>query len=107
MVEPYRAKGDAYHFHLTIEGGVPIAYGGYAAAPNGVGMIEDLFTLPSARRRGVITGVIATFVDRLRASGCRPIVIVALANERPKHLYARPGFRPVTLARTWTRKSPD
>src|ERR1700689_1701967 len=70
-------------------------------------MVEDLFTLPSARRRGVITGVIATFVDRLRASGCRPIVIVALANERPKHLYARLGFRPVTLARTWTRKLPD
>jgi GNAT superfamily N-acetyltransferase len=107
MVETYWAKGDAYHFHLTIEGGVPIAYGGYAAAPNGVGMVEDLFTLPSARRRGVITGVIATFVDRLRASGCRPIVIVALANERPKHLYARLGFRPVTLARTWTRKLPD
>ena len=52
MVETYRAKGDAYHFHLTIEGGVPIAYGGCAAAPNGVGMIEDLFTLPSARAPG-------------------------------------------------------
>ena len=31
----------------------------------------------------------------------------ALANERPKHLYARLGFRPVTFARTWVRKLPD
>ncbi len=50
MVEVYRTKGDAYRFHLAIEDGAPVAYGAYAAAPNSAGMIEDLFTLPSARR---------------------------------------------------------
>jgi GNAT superfamily N-acetyltransferase len=106
MVDVYRAKRHAYRFHLAIKEGVPIAYGGRAAAPNGVGMIEDLFTLPSERRRGVITGVIAAFADELRAEGCRTIFLGALANDRPKRLYARLGFRPVTLARTWTRKLP-
>jgi GNAT superfamily N-acetyltransferase len=107
MVDVYRTKGDAYLFHLAIKQGVPIAYGGCAAAPNGVGMIDDLFTLPSERRRGVITGVIAAFVDELRAKGRRQIFLGALANDRPKRLYARLGFRPVTLARTWARKLPD
>ena len=35
-------------------------------------MIEDLFTLPSARRQGVITSVIAAFAD-LRANGCHTV----------------------------------
>jgi GNAT superfamily N-acetyltransferase len=103
MVDVYRAKRDSYRFDLAIKDGVPIAYGGCAAAPNGVGMIEDLFTLPSERGRGVITGVIAAFVDALRAKGCELIFLGALANDRPKRLYARLGFRPVTLARTWAR----
>lgn len=106
MVDVYRAKGDAYRFHLVIKEGVPIAYGGRATAPNGVGMIEDLFTLPSERRQGVITGVIAALVDQLRASGCHTIFLGALVNDQPKHLYARLGFRPRTLARTWARKLP-
>ena len=104
MVAGYRAKSADYHFHLAIEDGVPVAYGAYAAAPNGVGMIEDLFTLPSARRRGIATAMIAAFAERLRARGCRTLFIGALAAERPKHLYARLGFRPVGLARTWVRR---
>jgi hypothetical protein len=52
-VAGYRAKSGAYHFHLAIQDGVAVAYGALAAAPNGAGMIEDLFTLQSARRRGM------------------------------------------------------
>ena len=106
MVATYRAKTGSYHFEVVIEDGAPIAYGGHAAAPNGVGMIEDLFTLPSARRRGVATGMIAALVDRLRAKGSRTIFLGALAAEQPKRLYARLGFRPVTLASAWVREGP-
>jgi predicted GNAT family acetyltransferase len=84
-----------------------VAYGAYAAAPNGAGMIEDLFTLPSARRRGIATAMIAAFTDRLRAAGCHTVFLGALATEQPKHLYARLGFQPVALARAWIRKLPD
>jgi GNAT superfamily N-acetyltransferase len=106
MVAGYRAKSSAYHFHLAIEDGVPIAYGAHAAAPNGAGMIEDLFTLQSARRRGIATAMIAAFTDRLRAAGCQTIFLGALATERPKHLYARLGFSPVTLTRVFVRELP-
>ena len=104
VVAGYRAKGAAYQFHLVRDGGRAVAYGAFAAAPNGAGMIEDLFTLQSARKRGIATAVIADFTDRLRAAGCHTIFLGALATEHPKHLYARLGFRPVTLTRCWVRE---
>jgi GNAT superfamily N-acetyltransferase len=103
LVAGYRAKSPQCQFHLVMLGGAPVAYGAFAAAPNGAGIIEDLFTLPSARRQGLATGLIAAFADRLRAAGCHTIFLGALATEQPKHLYARLGFRPVSLARMWVR----
>ena len=66
-------------------------------------MIEDLFTLPSARRKGVATAIIAAFADRLYESGGHTVFLGALTSEAPKRLYARLGFRPVGLARSWGR----
>jgi predicted GNAT family acetyltransferase len=106
VVAGYRAKSDAYHFYLAMREGIPVAYGAHAAAPNGAGMIEDLFTLQSARRRGIATAMIAAFATRLRDAGCHTIFVDALATEQPKHIYFRLGFRPVMLTRTWVRKSP-
>jgi len=106
MVAGYRAKSSSYHFYLAMQDGTPVAYGAHAAAPNRVGMIEDLFTLQSARRRGIASAMIAAFAERLRAAGCRTIFLGALATEQPKRLYARLGFRPVMLARTWVRRLP-
>lgn len=103
VVAAYRAKGSAYHFHLAYLDGRPVGYGACAAAPNGAGMIEDLFTLPSARRRGIATAMISAFTDRLRASDCHTIFLGALASEPPKHLYNRLGFQPIALARTWVK----
>jgi GNAT superfamily N-acetyltransferase len=106
VVAGYRAKSSAYHFHLAMQDGVAVAYGAHAAAPNGVGMIEDLFTLQSARRKGIATAMITAFADRLRADGCHTTFLGALASEQPKHLYARLGFCPLTLARAWVRELP-
>lgn len=103
MVAGYRAKSEAYHFHLAMQNGLPAAYGAYVAAPNSVGMIEDLFTLPSARRRGLATAMIDAFTEHLRATGCQTIFLGALAAEQAKYLYARLGFYPVGVARAWVR----
>ena len=107
VVDGYRAKSAAYHFYLAMRDGDAVAYGAHAAAPNGVGMIEDLFTLQSARRKGIATAMIAAFTERLRADGCQTIFLGALASEQPKRLYARLGFRPLTLARAWVRELPS
>jgi GNAT superfamily N-acetyltransferase len=103
VVTAFRAKGSAYHFHLAIKDGQPAAYGAFAKAPNGAGIIEDLFTLPSARRQGIATAMIAAFCDRLRAAGSHTIFLGALATEPPKRLYRRLGFHPVGLARSWVK----
>jgi GNAT superfamily N-acetyltransferase len=107
MVAGYRAKSPAYQFYLALQGGEPVAYGAHAAAPNGAGMIEDLFTLQSARRRGIATAMIAAFADHLRKADCHTIFLGALVGEEPKRLYARLGFRPVMLARSWVKEMPD
>jgi GNAT superfamily N-acetyltransferase len=107
MVAGYRAKSGAYHFHLATQNSVPVAYGAHAAAPNGVGMIEDLFTVQSARRQGIASAIIAAFTDRLHSAGCHTIFLGALATEEPKRLYHRLGFCPVMLARTWVRRLPN
>jgi GNAT superfamily N-acetyltransferase len=104
MVANYRAKSAAFPFYLVVEDGAPIAYGSSAIAPNGVGMIEALFTLTSARRQGVATAMIAAFTDRLRERGCETVFLGALVGETAKRLYARLGFRPVGLARTWVKE---
>jgi GNAT superfamily N-acetyltransferase len=104
LVGGYRAKSDSYRFHLVVQNGLPVAYGAHASAPNGVGMIEDLFTLQSARRRGIASGMIAAFTDRLRDAGRGPIFIGALATEEPKRLYRRLGFHPIMVARTLVRR---
>ena len=107
MVAGYRAKSPGYQFYLAMQGGEPVAYGARAAAPNGVGMIEDLFTLQTARRQGIATAIIATFADHLRSADCHSIFLGALAGEEVKRLYARLGFRPVMLARSWVKEIPD
>ena len=106
MTEVWRNKNPAYTLYLAIEDDAPVAYGGCGAAPGGVGMIEDLFTLPVARGRGVARGMIAALVDRLRRAGCRAVFLGAVAEDWPKRLYARLGFRPVGLAQTWVRERP-
>jgi len=103
LVDGYRAKTPACLFHLVYEAGTAIAYAACAAAPNGLGMIEDVFTSAAYRRRGVASAMIATLSSRLRDQGCDVIFIGALAEEQAKHLYARLGFRPVSLARAWVK----
>jgi GNAT superfamily N-acetyltransferase len=105
MVEGYRAKNPACQFHLVYDAGAAIAYAACAAAPNGLGIVEDVFTHPLHRRRGVASALITTLVARLRERGCGPVFLGALAGEQAKRLYARLGFRPVSYARGWVKET--
>ena len=103
MVAAYRAKAPSYRFNLALLDGRPVAYGAMALAPNGMGMIEDLFTLPSVRRRGIASTMIAQFDAALRADGCVGVFLGAVADEEAKSLYFTLGFRPAMLSRCWVR----
>jgi hypothetical protein len=53
-----------------------------------------------------MSGFIADAARRLRAQGCDAVFLDAHAHDTPKHLYARLGFAPVALTRTWVRQPP-
>lgn len=104
MVSNYRLKIPDYRFHLARRDGSAVAYGAMAIAPNGMGMIEDLFTLQSARRQGIASTLIAQFDRTLRAAGARGVFLGAVAEEGAKRLYYNLGFRPVMLTRCWVKQ---
>lgn len=104
MVANYRSKLPYYQFRLAVRDGQALGYGACAVAPNRMGMIEDLFTLPSARRQGIASALIAQFDRELRAAGCHQVFLGAVAEEQAKALYFDLGFRPAMLTRCWVKE---
>jgi GNAT superfamily N-acetyltransferase len=103
MVESYRSKAPDCQFFVARVGRLDCAYGAGVWCGDGIGIIEDLFTLPAYRRRGVATALIARALAHLRARGARLCLIGAHATERPKRLYAALGFVPVCVTREYVR----
>lgn len=106
MVDGYRRKTGPCRFFLASIDDTPCAYGSATIAPNGMGMVEDLFTLPAFRRRGLASALIADCVDHLRHNGCIDILIGSLATEPPKALYQKLGFQPVCVTRSFMKRRP-
>lgn len=90
-------------FWLIHHQGSVAGYGMTAVCPNGLGLIEHLFTLPARRGRGLMSAFIVAASERLREAGCDAIFLDAHAYDRPKHLYLQLGFMPVAVTRTWVR----
>lgn len=105
IVEGYRRKEPECRFFLSEFEGQVCGYGSGTYCPNEMGMIEDLFTLPSFRRRGVCSSLIGFLVDDLRAQGASEILIGPYTDEAPKHLYSNLGFR--TICETYTVIQPN
>ena len=64
-----------------------------------VGVVEDLFTHPDYRGRGIATALIDHAVRDARALGARPLVIGAVPDDTPRIMYAALGFRPLCVTR--------
>lgn len=69
-------------------------------AHNGIGWVEDVYTLPEARGKGYARLLVGEAVRRARAEGHGVTFILADDESWPKHLYAELGFEPVGC--TWT-----
>lgn len=103
FVASKRAKCPAARHWIAYAGGVACAYGSSWSGRSGVGIVEDLFTHPAYRHRGMATAIIAHGVAAARREGAGPIVIGAAVDDTPKHMYAALGFRPLLVTRTYTR----
>jgi GNAT superfamily N-acetyltransferase len=101
MVEQRRRKAPDVQFFLARVDGRDCAFFSSWPGVGGIGKVEDLFTAPASRHRGIATALIAHAVDDARRRGAGPVLIGAVADDTPKSMYAALGFRPVLLSRSY------
>jgi GNAT superfamily N-acetyltransferase len=100
-----RAKVPDVRFWLAYVDDLPVAYLNSWPGTMGIGQVEDLFTHPDFRHRGIATALIAHCVAEARARGAGPVLITADPHDTPKHMYAAMGFRPFSVSRTYFKSA--
>jgi len=103
MVDQKRRKAPGVQFFLARVDGSDGAFFSAWPGVGGVGKVEDLFTAPPFRHRGIATALISHAVDDARRRGAGPVLIGAEADDTPKSMYAALGFRPLLIYRSYVR----
>ena len=103
MVVGKRLKAPDLRFWLARVDGSDAAFFSSWPGSDGLGIVEDLFTRPELRGRGIATALIAHCVADARVRGAGPVAISARTWDTPKHMYAALGFRPVGISRSYMR----
>ncbi len=103
MIGVTRAKCPPLRYWLAYVNGEPCSYLCSWEGIDGVGQVEDVFTHPEFRGRGLAKAALHHAVADCRAHGAGPVVIVADPSDTPKQIYAAMGFRPVSVQRTYWR----
>jgi GNAT superfamily N-acetyltransferase len=62
-------------------------------------VVDAVMTDPAARRRGFGGAVLARCLDLAATAGCDLVVLEAVADDWPRHWYARQGFD--VVGSTW------
>ena len=106
MMGTKRAKCPDVAYFLARLDGVDCGFFSSWPGVDGLGKVEDLFTHPDHRRRGVASALIVRAVTDARERGARGILIGADPDDTPMHMYAALGFRPLFLFRTRTLTLP-
>jgi GNAT superfamily N-acetyltransferase len=101
-----RGRSPAARHWLARVGGRDVAFFASWPGRNGVGMVEDLFTLPECRKRGIARVLVHHAVADARARGAAQVLIGADPSDWPKRFYADLGFRPACVTWGWLR-TPD
>ncbi len=91
-------------YWLAYVDGRPVAYAWSWPGPDGIGVVEDLFTHPDYRHRGIATALIAHGVADARARGAGQVIISADPTDTPMRMYAALGFRPILVVRHYVRR---
>jgi GNAT superfamily N-acetyltransferase len=94
MVATKRAKGPDLRFWLARVDGTDCAFLSSWPGVDGVGKVEDLFTHPGFRQRGIAAALVVHCVRDARERGAGPVLIGALPNDTPMRMYAAMGFQP-------------
>jgi len=70
------------------------------------GMLEDVYTTPGARGRGLSAAAIAAVLHASRAERHEAVFVPTDADGRASALYERLGFAPLTVQRIFSRPAP-
>jgi len=99
-----RLAAPEVQFFLLWDEGEPVAFFSSWPGTGGLGMVEDLFTLPSHRGRGIARSLIHHCVADARARGADAVLIGSIPSDTPKHMYAAMGFETACLTWEWVRE---
>ena len=99
LVASKLVKCPPVQYLLATIDGVDCAFVSSWEGVDGMGVVEDLFTMPDHRHRGAATTLIAAAVDHARARGAADVLIGADPQDTPKAMYRDMGFRPCSLQR--------
>ena len=103
MVASTRLKAPELRFWLARVDGTDAAFFSSWPGHDGVGVVEDLFTRPEFRGRGIATTLIVHSVADARERGAGPVAISARTDDTPKHMYAALGFLPSGISRSYLK----
>jgi GNAT superfamily N-acetyltransferase len=95
----FRSRAPQVRWWLAYVDGVPRAFLNSWEGENGIGQVEDLFTQPDYRHRGLATALLSHCVADARAHGAGPVIIGCHPNDTPRLMYAALGWRPLYVVR--------
>lgn len=99
-----KLKCPPVRYFLAYADSEPRAFFNAWEGTDGIGQVEDLFTHPDWRHRGLASALLHHCVADARGYGAGPIAIVCDPTDTPKDMYAAMGFRPIALNRQFTKK---
>jgi ribosomal protein S18 acetylase RimI-like enzyme len=101
-----RGRSPASRHWLVREGTRDVAFFASWPGEDGIGVVEDLFTHPDCRGRGIARALIHHAVADARARGAEQVLIGADPSDWPKKFYAALGFEAKCVTWAWLR-TPD
>ncbi len=90
-------------YWLAYTEGAPRAFFSSWTSSDGIGVLDDLYTHPDYRRRGLATALVHHCVADVRASGAGPVALETDPADTPKRMYAAMGFRPLSVSHEYLK----
>ena len=90
-------------YWLAYAEGAPRAFFSSWTSTDGIAVLDDLYTHPDYRRRGLATALVHHCVADVRANGAGPVALETDPADTPKLMYAAMGFRPLSLSHEYLK----
>ena len=85
-------------YWLAYAEGGPRAFFSSWTSTDGIAVLDDLYTHPDYRRRGLATALVHHCVADSRARDAGPVALETDPSDTPKLMYAAMGFRPLSVS---------